>query len=85
MNTFFSTLDLLAALKAAIAPMQFAGGQVLFDRVEFFSEPDPVKALVELNLFKDRICLIVPDSDTFDHTREGRTCLLYTSDAADDM
>ncbi len=71
-QTFIPTLDLLAAVKAAIEAIEVSPGVELFETVEFFSEPDLLKALDQLRLAKSSICLIVPDSDRYETTKAGR-------------
>ena len=83
-NEFIPTIDIMAALKTFLAAIVLtpAEGETpevkLFDKVEFYTMPNLVKALEDLRIFKQRVCLIVPSGDEFDNEVEGRQ---LTSDA----
>jgi hypothetical protein len=70
-NTFISTLELLGRVKARLVAMEASAGVPLFDKVEFYAQPNIVKALEELRLFKQKICLIVPSGDDYESEFAG--------------
>jgi hypothetical protein len=84
MNTFLSTLDLMAAMKTFIAsidlspaipaepPDEPTPAVKLFDAVHPYATPNLLQALEDLLEFDDRVCLIIPSGDDFSERRNGR-------------
>ena len=70
--SFIPTLDLLSALKIRLAALELSPGVKAFEQVEYYSQPRLIQALQDLRLFKNRVCLIVPDDDVYEHSLEGR-------------
>lgn len=70
---FIDTITILGKLKTRLAALELVPGTPLFDKVEYYSSTDLLKALEELRLFKNRICLIVPGDDDFGNEVSGRT------------
>ncbi len=70
---FTDTLTVLAKLKTRLAALELTAGTPLFDKVEYYSSTDLLKALQELRVFKNRVCLIVPGDDDFMNEVSGRT------------
>lgn len=78
MNTFVKTLDLVIALKAAIAALQLPntysaieGYPAAFQVVEVYRSQNLVKALEDMIIQDDRVCFIIPGGDTHDHEKLG--------------
>ncbi|HEY1170234.1 MAG TPA: hypothetical protein VGH19_02585 [Verrucomicrobiae bacterium] len=71
--SFIDTLAVLAKLKTRLAALELEAGTPLFDKVEYYSSTDLLKALQELRLFKNRVCLIVPGDDDFVNDVSGRS------------
>lgn len=71
MNTFISTLDLLNKLKAFLVAMELTPGVLLFERVEIYENADLVKAIADLKISKNRICVIVPSADEYENGFAG--------------
>jgi hypothetical protein len=65
MNTFISTLDLLTKLKTFLAALELSPGVKLFERTEIYENADLVKAIQDLKISRDRICIIIPSSNEY--------------------
>ncbi len=76
---FLQTIDLMAALKAALEAIELAPGVKLFDRVDYFSSPNLLNAFDELRIFKRRVCLIVPSADDYTNRVEGASLTTNTT------
>lgn len=70
---FIDTLTILAKLKTRLAALELEAGTPLFDKVEYYSSTDLLKALQELRVFKNRVCFIVPGDDDFVNEVSGRS------------
>ncbi|MCD6050545.1 MAG: hypothetical protein K0Q55_1948 [Verrucomicrobia bacterium] len=70
---FIDTLTVLAKLKTRLVALEIEPGTPLFDKVEYYSSTDLLKALQELRVFKNRVCLIVPGDDDFFNEVSGRS------------
>lgn len=72
-----STNTLLAALKTRLEALQWTPGggspEALFQKVEYFSEPDLIKALAEIRVARNRVCLVVPDDNDYANEVSGST------------
>jgi hypothetical protein len=87
-NTFVHTLDLLVALKTAIAALQLPATYdtvpdypKAFTSVEIYRSQNLLKALEELIVQEDRVCFIVPGGDT--HNSETLGNVMQLSRATD--
>lgn len=74
--SFISTSTVFNAIKTVLEAMTFPTGSVLegeavFERVDVYDIPRLETALQDLLNFKDRICLIVPRSETFNSETTG--------------
>ncbi len=70
---FIDTLTILAKLKTRLAALELTAGTPLFDKVEYYSSTDLLRALAELRVFKNRVCFIVPGDDDFLNEVSGRS------------
>ncbi|MHB8520725.1 MAG: hypothetical protein ACYDH9_08195 [Limisphaerales bacterium] len=74
---FIPTLNILSALNTAIAALKLADGTTAaFDKVAYYDKPDLTRALAELRIFANRICLIVPDGDRYESQVDGRFAIV---------
>ena len=70
---FVPTLTILAALQTQISALKLADGTTpAFAKVVYYDKPDLLRALQELRVFDNRLCLIVPDGDRYENTTDGR-------------
>jgi hypothetical protein len=69
---FIPTLTILAALKARLESLVSSGSTALFEKVAYYHTPNLGAALMDLRIFKTRVCLIVPGGDTYRHNQQGR-------------
>lgn len=67
-----STLTILGALKERLAALEASAGQPAFERVEIHGSPLLSRATRELHLFKQRLCLLVPEGDSYRNESAGR-------------
>src|SRR4051812_6913316 len=78
--SFKSTLDVLNALKAKLEALTWtpAGGvaEPAFKKVELFDITELDTAMSELFIFKDRVCLVVLDSENYENDTLTSTKLL---------
>lgn len=70
---FIDTLTILAKLKTRLVALESEPGTPLFDKVEYYSSTDLLRALAELRVFKNRVCFIVPGDDDFLNEVSGRS------------
>jgi hypothetical protein len=70
---FTDTLTILEKLKTRLAALELEPGTPLFDKVEYYSSTDLLRALAELRVFKNRVCFIVPGDDDFFNEVSGRS------------
>lgn len=66
-----NTLDIMQAMKNFIATLTLPGGQQAFAEVRFYAQADVQKALNDLLIFDDRVCLIIPTGDHHHNQRIG--------------
>lgn len=74
--SFTPTLSILAALKHRMEFLELEDGRRAFEVVAYYSAPDLIRALQELRIHKNRVCLIIPDSDEYENEVSGR--VLFT-------
>lgn len=76
-NTIKSTKSVLETLKSKVAAVQWTpsgGGAAvaLFGKVEIYDLTDLAVAINDLLAFKDRICLVVLDSEDYENIKQGQ-------------
>jgi hypothetical protein len=72
-----TTLELLAALKTRLSALTVGStSEPLFERIEYYSEPDLLRALQEIRVFKKRVCILIPAGDTFETETAGNSSTL---------
>ena len=74
--SFLRTTDLLTRIKAALESLPLpggAGGEKLFERVDFHENKKLREALSDLVIVKQRVAIVVPGGHSFVNVREGRT------------
>ena len=73
--SFVRTLDLLAAVKAQLEslPHPDREGEKLFEKVDFHENQKLREALSDLVIIKQRVAIIVPNGETYETFKEGRT------------
>lgn len=74
---YIETLTILQTLKAAVQriPHPTAAPAPLFQRVEFYDTEELGKALQELVISEQSVCLIIPRGDHYRNTKEGMSML----------
>ena len=75
-NTIKSTKGVLETLKSKVSAVQWTPSvgpvQALFGKVEIYDLTDLAIAINDLLAFKDRICLVVLDSEDYENVRSGQ-------------
>lgn len=74
--SFVRTLTLIEAVKTELAALPLPGtttGELLFERVEFHENKKLREALSDLVIVKQRVAIIVPNGESYETFREGRT------------
>lgn len=83
---FVSTLALLASVRDTLAAAHYSQPSPsvpavlsdqptdpkLFEQIAFYPEDNLGRALVDLRVMKDRVCLVVPQGDTYANERSGQ-------------
>jgi hypothetical protein len=74
---YIETLTILKAAKAFVQriPHPTAAPAPLFQRVEFYDTEELSKALQELVIAEQSVCLIIPRGDHYRNVKEGRSML----------
>ncbi len=70
-NLTTPTVEVLNALQAHLSAVQYAGSPA-FDQVELYDLADLAQAIKDLLLVKNRICLVVLDSESWEPERKGQ-------------
>lgn len=63
--------EIMRPLQAFIARLTLQDGQPAFAQVRFYAQADLEKALEDLLVFDDRVCLIIPSGNTHKSQRIG--------------
>lgn len=83
---FVSTLALLSAVNTAVSAARYhqaspadpavlsddSSDPKLFEKVAFYPDRNLARALTDLRVMKNRVCLIVPQGDTYENERKGQ-------------
>ena len=65
------TLEIMKSMKDFIGTLTLADGEIAFTEVRFYPQADVKKAMEDLLIYDDRVCLIVPSGDQHKNQRIG--------------
>ncbi len=63
--------EIMKPMQAFIATLTLPNGQIAFEEVRFYAQADLQKALDDLLVFQDRVCLIIPTGNSHRSQRIG--------------
>jgi hypothetical protein len=68
---FVETLDIMQSMKNFIGNLTLKTGEIAFNEVRYYAQADLQKALDDLLIYDDRVCLIIPSGDNHKNQRIG--------------